>query len=327
MAQNNIILRIDHLKQYYLVNQGWFKKGESVKAVDDVSFSIQRGEIFGLVGESGCGKSSTGRAILKLNPFTNGAVYFEGKDISGFKGKDLKKLRQKMQMIFQDPYASLDPRKKIQQILLEPLATHHLFNKKQRLLKVQEIVEKIGLSATYLKRYPDELSGGQRQRIAIARAVILHPSLIVADEPVSALDVSIQAQILNLMLDLQKNMNLTYLFISHDLDVVRHITDRIAVMYLGKIVEMAKTEEIFQKPMHPYTVALLSAIPVIHADRRKQRIILHGEVPSPVNPPAGCPFHERCPKAMPVCSRIKPTQKVFAHGHTVSCHLYDELND
>lgn len=320
---NKTILRVDHLRQYYTTNKGWFNKGEQVKAVDDVSFSISQGETFGLVGESGCGKSSTGRAILRLGQYTSGKIYFEGNDIGQLQGSNLRKLRRKMQMVFQDPYASLDPHKTIQQILIEPLNVHHLFTKNQRIEKVNEMVGTIGLSNVYLKRYPNELSGGQRQRIAIARAVILNPQLVVADEPVSALDVSVQAQILNLLIDLQREIKLTYLFISHDLEVVRHITDRIAVMYLGRIVEMATTEELFKDPNHPYTRSLLSAIPIADPNKQKKRIILQGEVPSPVNPPSGCPFHERCPNAMDICSRTMPKKKVISNDHYVTCHLYD----
>ncbi|RYL92737.1 dipeptide ABC transporter ATP-binding protein [Sporolactobacillus sp. THM7-4] len=324
--ENEKVLEVIHLKKYYTVNNGWFSKGQQVKAVDDVSFSLYKGETLGLVGESGCGKSTTGRTILQLSKPTDGKVIFEGTDINQLNDRTMRQLRRKMQMIFQDPYASLDPHKTIQQILTEPLNVHGLYNKKERLEKVREMLKIIGLTDAYLTRYPNELSGGQRQRIAIARAVILQPTFIVADEPVSALDVSVQAQVINLLMYLQKEFQLTYLFISHDLNVVRHITDRIIVMYLGRVVEVTTTEELFNHPKHPYTCALLSAIPIKNPDEKKERIILSGEVPSPVNPPKGCPFHERCPKAMDICSKTVPHQISVSDGHWVTCHLYSNEN-
>ncbi|MCO7124267.1 dipeptide ABC transporter ATP-binding protein [Sporolactobacillus shoreicorticis] len=320
--ENDRVLQVVNLKKYYTVNDGWFSSGQRVKAVDDVSFSIYKGETVGLVGESGCGKSTTGRTVLQLSQPTSGKIIFEGTDISKLKGQELRQIRRRIQMIFQDPYASLDPHKTIQQILTEPLHVHHLYDKKKRIEKVRKMLKTIGLTDTYLTRYPNELSGGQRQRIAIARAVILHPLLIVADEPVSALDVSVQAQVINLLMHLQHEFQLTYLFISHDLNVVRHITDRIIVMYLGKMVEAAPTEELFRDPKHPYTRALLSAIPIRNPDEHTDRIVLNGEVPSPVYPPSGCPFHERCPNAMDICSKAAPRQVNLSEKHKTICHLY-----
>lgn len=322
MDEKQVLLQVEHLRQYYRVGEGWFSKGQQVRAVDDVSFSIYKGESFGLVGESGCGKSTTGRAVLRLGGITGGRILFGGQDVASLGREDLRKLRRKMQMIFQDPYASLDPHKTLQQILTEPLRVHGLFTPAERVKKARDMLETVGLTPAYLQRYPHELSGGQRQRIGIARAVILNPDLIVADEPVSALDVSVQAQVINLLLKLQNEFRLTYLFISHDLGVVRHITDRVAVMYLGRIVELAETEELFENPLHPYTRALISAIPAHRPDERKNRVILNGEVPSPAAPPSGCPFHERCPQCMEICKTEAPALGTFEGGHTVTCHLY-----
>ncbi len=320
--QNEALLEVKQLKKYYEINQGWFKENTQVKAVDDVSFSVMKGETFGLVGESGCGKSTTGRTILRLNNPTNGQILFEGKDINLLPYEEMRKLRRKMQMVFQDPYASLNPKKTIRQLLTEPLRVHGLYTKKEREQKVVEMLEIVGLSEYHMDRYPHEFSGGQRQRIGIARAVILNPELIVADEPVSALDVSVQSQVINLLLKLQKEFQLTYLFISHDLGVVKHITDRVAVMYLGKIVELAETEELFENPKHPYTKALISAEPINHPDEKKERIILTGDVPSPANPPQGCTFHPRCRECMEICKTEKPQAITLENGHTVACHLY-----
>lgn len=319
--QTKPLLEIKHLKKYYNIDQGWFKPNISVKAVDDVTFQVYKGETFGLVGESGCGKSTTGRTILRLNEPTSGDIRFEGQDISQLPYQEMRKLRRKMQMVFQDPYASLNPKKTIRQILTEPLRVHGLYTPEERVQKALEILEIVGLSKYHLDRYPHEFSGGQRQRIGIARAVILRPELIIADEPVSALDLSIQSQVINLLLNLQKEFNLTYVFISHDLGVVQHITDRVGVMYLGKIIELANTEDLFAAPKHPYTKALISAVPVSHPSEKKERIILTGDVPSPVNPPTGCPFHPRCPEAMDKCRSEKPPVVQLDNNHTVLCHL------
>lgn len=322
MADKTGLLRVEHLKKYYRSGGRWSRKAPPVRAVEDVSFSIDRGETFGLVGESGCGKSTTGRTLLRLTEPTAGRVLFDGVDVAGIRGEKLRRMRRRMQMIFQDPYASLDPHQNIRQILTEPLRVHGLFSPRERLEKAAHILEITGLSPQYLERYPNQLSGGQRQRIVIARAVILQPELIVADEPVSALDVSVQAQVINLLLRLQREFGLTYLFISHDLNVVRHITDHIAVMYLGRIVETAGTEALFARPAHPYTQALLSAIPVSRPDEVKDRIVLTGEVPSPAHPPQGCAFHDRCRQCMAVCRQKVPTAVTLTPGHTVACHLY-----
>lgn len=319
---NEALLEVKNLKKYYDISQGWFKEKLKVRAVDDISFTVNKGETFGLVGESGCGKSTTGRTILRLNHPTDGQIFFEGKDISLLPYEKMRQLRRKMQMVFQDPFASLNPKKTIKQILTEPLRVHGLYPKKERLDKVVEILEIVGLSSYHLNRYPHEFSGGQRQRIGIAKAVILNPDLIVTDEPVSALDVSVQSQVINLLLKLQKDFSLTYLFISHDLNVVRHITDRVAVMYLGKMVELAETEDLFNNPRHPYTKALISAVPIHHPNEVKERIVLKGDVPSPVNPPNGCTFHPRCPSCMEICKTLKPPVITFDSGHKVACHLY-----
>jgi oligopeptide/dipeptide ABC transporter ATP-binding protein len=316
------LLEVKNLKKYYEVDQGLFKPKTYVKAVDDVSFTVIKGETFGLVGESGCGKSTTGRTLLRLNDPTDGSILFDQVDISTLKYEELRKLRRRIQMVFQDPYASLNPKKTIKQILTEPLRVHGLDSKEERVKKAIEILEIVGLSEYHLDRYPHEFSGGQRQRIGIARAVILKPDLIVTDEPVSALDVSIQSQVINLLLKLQREFDLTYVFISHDLSVVKHITDRVAVMYLGKIVELAKTEDLFNEPKHPYTKALISAVPISHPDEERERIILSGDVPSPVNPPAGCAFHPRCSACMEICKTEKPPVIEYENGHMVACHLF-----
>lgn len=315
------LLEIKDLKKYYMINRGMFKKDTAIKAVDGVSFNVNKGETFGLVGESGCGKSTTGRTILKLNEPTSGKILFDGKDISQLPYREMRKLRQKIQMVFQDPYASLNPKKTVRKILIEPLRVHGLYSKTERLEKVIDILETVGLSEYHLDRYPHEFSGGQRQRIGIARAVILNPEIVIADEAVSALDVSIQSQIINLLLKLQAEFNLTYVFISHDLSVVKHISDRIAVMYLGKIVEIANTEELFENPKHPYSKALISAAPITHPDGERNKIVLSGDVPSPSNPPSGCTFHPRCPVAMDICKKVKPPV-VLEGEHMVTCHLF-----
>jgi oligopeptide transport system ATP-binding protein len=298
----------------------------AIKAVDGLSFDLYRGETLGMVGESGCGKSTTGRAILQLYRPTGGDVVFEGVNLVETKGENLRKMRSRMQMIFQDPYASLNPRMTVGSIIGEPLEVHGIGeNKKDRQERVQELLKKVGLNPYFINRYPHEFSGGQRQRIGIARALAVNPSFIVCDEPISALDVSIQAQVINLLEDLQHELGLTYLFIAHDLSVVRHISSRIAVMYLGKIVELAQRDELYEKPMHPYTQALLSAVPIPDPaiELHRQRIILEGDVPSPANPPKGCHFSTRCPKVMDVCRREEPPFKDYGGGHYAACFLYE----
>ncbi len=324
MAKN--LLEVNNLKKYFPVKAGIFKRTVAhVKAVDDISFAVKEGETLGLVGESGCGKSTTGRTILRLLEATEGEVLFEGRDVMGLNKTELRELRRDMQIIFQDPYASLNPRMTVADIVGEPLDIHNLAkNKKERNNKVKEILENVGLGEEYMNRYPHEFSGGQRQRIGVARALAVDPKLIIADEPVSALDVSVQAQVVNLMQDLQKEFGLTYLFIAHDLSVVKHISDRVAVMYLGKIVELADKKELFRNPIHPYTQSLLSAIPEADPKKKKERIILEGDVPSPVDPPSGCRFHPRCPKAFDKCPVIEPEFKEYGDGHYAACHLLEE---
>jgi len=324
MAEN--LLEVKNLKKYFPVKAGIFKKTVAhVKAVDDISFAVKEGETLGLVGESGCGKSTTGRTILRLLEATAGEVIFEGKSVMDLDKKQMRAIRRDMQIIFQDPYASLNPRMTVADIVGEPLDIHNLAkNKKERNEKVREILENVGLGAEYMHRYPHEFSGGQRQRIGVARALAVDPKLIIADEPVSALDVSVQAQVVNLLQDLQKEFGLTYLFIAHDLSVVKHISDRVAVMYLGKIVELTDKKELFKNPMHPYTQSLLSAIPEADPKKKKDRIILEGDVPSPVDPPSGCRFHPRCPKAFEPCSVKEPEFKEYGDGHFAACHLLDK---
>ena len=297
------------------------RKVGAVKAVDGVDFDVVRGETLGLVGESGCGKSTTGRAILQLYRPTAGEVYFEGKDLTALKGEQLRRMRRRMQMIFQDPYASLNPRMTVGDIIGEPLVVHNISRSKERRERVQELLKVVGLNPYFVNRYPHEFSGGQRQRIGVARALAVNPDFIICDEPISALDVSIQAQIINLLEDLQSEFNLTYLFIAHDLSVVRHISDRIAVMYLGKIVELTDRAELYENPLHPYTQALLSAVPIPDpvVEEQRQRIILEGDVPSPVNPPVGCNFSTRCPVVMDVCKEQEPEFRDVGEGHWVAC--------
>ncbi|MCC3145553.1 dipeptide ABC transporter ATP-binding protein [Halanaerobium sp. Z-7514] len=320
------LLEVNNLKKYFPVKAGIIKRTVAhVKAVDDISFYVNEGETLGLVGESGCGKSTTGRTILRLLEATAGEVLFEGRDVMALNKSQLREIRRDMQIIFQDPYASLNPRMTVADIVGEPLDIHKLAkNKKDRNNKVKEILENVGLGAEYMNRYPHEFSGGQRQRIGVARALAVDPKLIIADEPVSALDVSVQAQVVNLMQDLQKEFGLTYLFIAHDLSVVKHISDRVAVMYLGKIVELADKRELFKNPIHPYTQSLLSAIPEADPKKKKDRIILKGDVPSPVDPPSGCRFHTRCPKAFDKCPIIEPEFKDYGNGHYAACHLLEE---
>lgn len=317
------LLTVRNLKKYFPIHKGIFSKqvGE-VKAVDDVSFSVHKGETLGLVGESGCGKSTTGRSILRLIEPSAGEVFFEGEELLSLKPEALRKKRREMQMVFQDPYASLNPRQTVEQILEEPLLVHGMGTQAERKKRVRDLLEVVGLPNSYARRYPHQFSGGQRQRIGIARALSVYPKLIIADEPVSALDVSIQSQVLNLMQDIQKEFHLTYLFIAHDLSVVRHISDRVGVMYLGRIVELASTSSLYKDPKHPYTQALLSAVPVPDPKAVRERIILQGDVPSPANPPAGCSFHNRCIHAMDICRTVRPELTSIDADHQVACHLY-----
>jgi len=324
MAEN--LLEVKNLKKYFPVKAGVFKRTVAhVKAVDDISFAVKEGETLGLVGESGCGKSTTGRTILRLLEATEGKVIFDGKSIMDLDKKEMRAVRRDMQIIFQDPYASLNPRMTVADIVGEPLDIHKLAkNKQERNEKVKEILENVGLGEEYMNRYPHEFSGGQRQRIGVARALAVDPKLIIADEPVSALDVSVQAQVVNLLQDLQKEFGLTFLFIAHDLSVVKHISDRVAVMYLGKIVELTDKDDLYNNPKHPYTQSLLSAIPEADPKKKKERIILEGDVPSPVDPPSGCRFHPRCPKAFAKCSEVEPEFKEYGAGHFAACHLLEE---
>jgi len=327
MKSNGVLVRVEKLQKYFPITGGliWSRKIGDVKAVDGVSFEIRRGETLGLVGESGCGKSTTGRAILQLHKPTSGHVFFEDIDLTALGSEALRELRPKMQMIFQDPYASLNPRHSVAKIVGEPLVIHRAASGRELRERVVELLELVDLNAAHLKRFPHEFSGGQRQRIGIARALALNPSFIVCDEPISALDVSIQAQVVNLLEDLQKELGLTYLFIAHDLSMVRHISHRVAVMSLGKVVELTDRQTLFADPLHPYTQALLSAVPVPNPklERQRRRIILEGEVPSPANPPRGCVFNTRCPIAVDECSQIVPEYREVRPDHFVACHLVD----
>jgi peptide/nickel transport system ATP-binding protein/oligopeptide transport system ATP-binding protein len=316
------LIEVDHLVKYFPVRAGVFKRTATwVQAVDDVSFSIKKGETLGLVGESGCGKTTVGRTILRLIEPTHGNIRFEGRDIRNLKGAELTKIRRNLQIIFQDPYAALNPQMPIGTSISEGLRIHKIGTRQEQQEITIDLLKKVGLNGYHARSYPHEFSGGQRQRIGIARALALRPKFIVADEPVSALDVSIQAQILNLMKELQEEFQLTYLFIAHNLSVVEYISDRVAVMYLGKIVEIARRDELYRNPLHPYTQALLSAIPIPDPARRKKRVILTGDVPSPVNPPSGCRFHPRCPIAVKQCSREEPSLEPLFPDHSVSCWL------
>ncbi|MEK5100855.1 dipeptide ABC transporter ATP-binding protein [Cytobacillus sp. FSL M8-0252] len=320
--QAETILSVQQLKKHFHLG-----KDRVLKAVDGVSFDIKKGETFGIVGESGCGKSTAGRTIIGLYDRTAGEVLYDGKNIHEMNEKEKFQFHRKMQMIFQDPYASLNPRSTVQEIISEPMEVQGLYqNKKERLERVYQLLEDVGLNRDHANRYPHEFSGGQRQRIGIARALSLDPEFIIADEPISALDVSVQAQVVNLLKDLQKKKGLTYLFIAHDLSMVKHISDRIGVMYLGHLVELTSSENLYQKPLHPYTQALLSAIPIPDPDveDRRERIILKGELPSPVNPPSGCVFRTRCPHAMEVCATQAPVWQEVDDKHFVACHLYNE---
>lgn len=324
MSTNGTLLKVENLVMHFPILKGLLQKQVgAVHAVDNISFWIKKSETFGLVGESGCGKSTTGRAILQLYRPTSGHVYFENVDLTQLKGEELRKMRRRMQMIFQDPYASLNPRMNISEIIGEPLVVHGIAQGQEVQDRVKELLTEVRLSPSFAVRYPHEFSGGQRQRIGIARALALQPDFIVCDEPISALDVSIQAQVINLLEDLQAKYNLTYLVIAHDLSMVRHISDRVAVMYLGILAEMADRDELYKHPLHPYTQALLSAVPVPDpvVEEKRQRIILEGDVPSPVNPPSGCRFRTRCPLAQKICAEQVPAWREVAPDHWVACHL------
>jgi oligopeptide transport system ATP-binding protein len=322
---SEVLLRVENLVKHFPVGGGMFKPPSGmVRAIDGVSFTLNRGETLGLVGESGCGKTTTGRCILQLERPTSGRILFEGIDLATLSEAELRKVRRRVQVIFQDPYSSLNPRMTIGQILEEPLKVHRIIRDRAgRERRVQELLEQVGLLAQHERRYPHQLSGGQRQRVGIARALAMEPSLIICDEPVSALDVSIQAQIINLLEDLQQRLGLTYLFIAHDLSVVRHISDRVAVMYLGKIVEIADRAALYEEPLHPYTRALLSAVPIPDpaVEATRERTVLRGEVPSPLNPPPGCVFHPRCPVAVGRCSADVPALRELRGSHSGACHL------
>lgn len=316
------LLEVNGLKKYFPVKNSIGVTKQFVKAVDDVSFQLYEGETYGLVGESGCGKSTMGRTILRLTDPTEGEAFFEGNDIFKLSHTEFRKKRQNLQMVFQDPYSSLNPRKRIGDSITEPMAIHHIGTKQERMDRVFNILEKVGLQADSYYRFPHEFSGGQRQRIGLARALIVNPKLVICDEPVSALDVSIQSQIINLLEELQEELGLTYLFVAHDLSVVRHTSDRIGVMYLGKMMEEAETDELFSNSLHPYSQALLSSIPHPNPRIKQEKINLKGEIPSPINPPSGCTFHTRCPFATEICRQAVPERKEVSSGHFVACHLY-----
>ena len=323
-ANNDILLQVDDLMMHFPIYRGVFQRQVgAVRAVDGVSFGVKRGETLGLVGESGCGKSTTGRTILQLYKPTAGNVHFEGKDLVKLKGEEMRQMRRKMQMIFQDPYASLNPRMTVGQLVGEPLQVHNVATGAEINERVAHLLELVNMNPAFATRYPHEFSGGQRQRIGVARALALQPSFIICDEPISALDVSIQAQVVNLLEDLQEQFNLTYLFIAHDLSMVKHISDRVAVMYLGVFVELATRDELYANPLHPYTQALLSAVPIPDpvADAKRHRTILEGDVPSPANPPSGCRFRTRCPIAEARCAESRPEFREVTPGHFVACHL------
>lgn len=324
VTKHEPLLEVKHLTKYFALKSGSSWRKQQVKAVEDVSFVIHEGETYGLVGESGSGKSTTGRTIMRLTDPSAGEAFFDNQDIFSLRSKALQNFRREVQMIFQDPNSSLDPKKRIGYSVAEPMIIHGQGTKAERQERVLELMSRVGFASHHLDRFPHEFSGGQRQRIGIAKALALSPKLVVCDEPVSALDVSIQSQILNLLVELQSEFQLSYLFIAHDLSVVRHIADRIGVMYLGHLVEQAPTDELFAHPLHPYTQFLLSAIPAPHPKTKRERIILQGDIPSPLNPPSGCVFHTRCPYVMDVCRQVKPANRETSTGHTVQCHLFQE---
>jgi peptide/nickel transport system ATP-binding protein/oligopeptide transport system ATP-binding protein len=327
MTTSNTLLSVKNLVKHFPIKGGVLRRTvANVKAVDGVSFDVERGETLGLVGESGCGKTTTGRTILRLEKATAGEVLFDGRDVLRVSGREMKTLRRDMQIVFQDPYASLDPRITVGESIAEGLEIHGIGNAKERADRVREVLGKVGLHASNMTRFPHEFSGGQRQRIGIARALVMNPKLIVCDEPVSALDVSIQSQVLNLLRNLQQEYGLTYLFIAHNLSVVEHISNRVGVMYLGKLVELATRNDLFRRPRHPYTKALISAIPIPNPERRKERIILQGDVPSPINPPKGCRFHPRCWMARDICREVEPVFEEKAPGHWSACHFASEVS-
>ena len=323
MSDNDVLVEVQSLKKYFPIRKGVLQREVArVHAVDDVSFAVNEGETIGLVGESGCGKSTLGRCIVRLLEPTEGDVVFQGRSIGKLGARSLRPLRRQMQMVFQDPYASLNPRKRVGTIVSDPLRIHRIGDRQERKKQVEELLEAVGLSPEHYNRFPHEFSGGQRQRIGVARALALRPKLVVADEPVSALDVSIQAQMINLLEELQDEFSLTYVFIAHDLGVVRHVSDRIAVMYLGRIMELSPAEELYERPIMPYTEALLSAVPIPDPDLsdQRERIVLEGDVPSPINPPSGCRFHPRCRYATEICSQVDPPLADYGNGHLAACH-------
>lgn len=323
------LLEVKNLQKYFTIHKTFSgsRKHVVVHAAEDISFDLYSGETFGIVGESGCGKSTTARLILRLLEPTGGSVLYRGEDLLKKSRKEMRMARKDLQIVFQDPFSSLDPRMTIGKIIEESMINFKMYSRVERRQKVLDLMEKVGLSPTYYGRYPAEFSGGQRQRIGIARALASQPKLLIADEPVSALDVSVQSQVLNLMKDLQKSFHLTYLFISHDLSVVKHICDRICVMYLGRIVEQALTDELYDNPLHPYTQSLISVVPVPDPKGKKERILLSGEVPNPANPPRGCAFHNRCPRAMKICSEKQPQMYEVGQNHLIACHLYSKTGD